>query len=523
MAVKEKTISGPLDRIPNLSHNSREHIPPNSVKERRYRNVYYNGGRSFTLQQVYDKLFEESYQQWKSIQIKKSRGDRCPPTYYDKIENDKQKKLLYEVIWQIGDMDDTGFDTVPDDAIKAEGLLKDFVAHLENLPYVCIVTKEKLDDPEWQPSFDEGIVIVNMAYHGDESTPHIHMPFIPYSRNMKRGVKIQNAFAETFKRLGYDTVMIQAVDKEGNLVWQTDENGNKVPQMKRSEHGAVGWIEEQKEVIHKMMYERYGWERNYKGANERGNLLLSDYKRERAAEKAKEAQRQQEKEEEQLSALQADTRKVSLDLKESQYKLEKINATIEKNEAIYQTDKKKKDTELSDLQQEIGKKKADYVALENRVLDIKVDELVAKANYKEVADKLTDKKKELEGIESDIAYKDEKIGELEASIQGLSDKAKSEEERANKAIRKAEIAEQVYDMMMVNPNDAKYEMQERIIELTYENEQLKEENKTLRGKLQQAYDYMKQFVINGRNMLEDFLEKTGQVIQSIQNVFRRGA
>ncbi len=160
-----------------------------------------------------------------------------------------------------------------------------------------------------------------------------------------------------------------------------------------------------------------------------------------------------------------------MDLKESQYKLEKINATIEKNEAIYQTDKKK----------------------------------------------------ELEGIESDIAYKDEKIGELEASIQGLSDKAKSEEERANKAMRKAKIAEQVYDMMMVNPNDAKYEMQERIIELTYENEQLKKENKTLRGKLQQAYDYMKQFVINGRNMLEDFWEKTGQVIQAIQNVFRRGA
>ncbi len=46
-------------------------------------------------------------------------------------------------------------------------------------------------------------------------------------------------------------------------MWQTDENGNKVPQMKRSEHGAVGWIEEQKEIIHKMMYERYGWERNY--------------------------------------------------------------------------------------------------------------------------------------------------------------------------------------------------------------------------------------------------------------------
>ena len=175
------------------------------------------------------------------------------------------------------------------------------------------------------------------------------------------------------------------------------------------------------------------------------------------------------------------------------------------------------------MQKEIGKKKAEYATLENSVLDIQVDELIAKANYREAEDKLTDKKKELKEIESDIAYKDEKLGELKASIQGLTDKAKSEEEKANEAMRKAEIAEQVYDMMIANPDNAKYEMQERIIELTYENEQLKAENKTLREKLQQAYDYMKQFVINGKNMLDDFLEKTGQVIHAIQNVFRRGA
>lgn len=72
-------------------------------------------------------------------------------------------------------------------------------------------------------------------------------------------------------------------------------------------------------------------------------------------------------------------------------------------------------------------------------------------------------------------------------------------------MRKLEIAEKVYNMMTVKLDNVRYEMQERIIELTYENEQLKAENKTLREKLQQAYDYMKQFVINGRNMLEDFL------------------
>lgn len=359
-----------------------------------------------------------------------------------------------------------------------------------------------------------------MVYHGDENTPHIHMPFVPYSRNMERGVAVQNAFAETFKRLGYDTRMMQAVDKDGNLVWQTDENGNQVPQMKRCEHGAVGWIEEQKEVIHKMMRERHGWNRNYKGTNERGNLLLSDYKRVRAAEKAKEAVKLQEKEEERLSELQANTRKTTEDLQQNQQELNVLKENIEKCEMQYQTDKKEKDEKLSDLEKEISRKTAESVKLDYSIIDLQVNELVAKASLKEVSDKVTDKKNELDGIATTIADKGIELGKIEACMQEWSNKADSEEVRAKEAMRKAEIAEEVYDMMMTNPEDAKYEMQERIIELTYENEQLKAENKSLREKLQQAYDYMKQFVINGRNMLEDFLEKAGQVVQK---VFRRGA
>jgi hypothetical protein len=51
--------------------------------------------------------------------------------------------------------------------------------------------------------------------------------------------------------------------------------------------------------------------------------------------------------------------------------------------------------------------------------------------------------------------------------------------------------------------------------LSYENESLKQENKELKEKLKQAYDYMKQFVIKGKNMLEDFLEKTEKVIERV--------
>ena len=63
-----KTISGAMESIPNLTHNSREHIPPNSVEERRYRNVYFDDD-GIGLKEVYDKLFEKSYQEWREKQI----------------------------------------------------------------------------------------------------------------------------------------------------------------------------------------------------------------------------------------------------------------------------------------------------------------------------------------------------------------------------------------------------------------------------------------------------------------------
>lgn len=56
---------------------------------------------------------------------------------------------------------------------------------------------------------------------------------------------------------------------------------------------------------------------------------------------------------------------------------------------------------------------------------------------------------------------------------------------------------------------------ERCIELTMEKEQLKQENASLRQKLQQAYDFMRGFVIAGRNMLEAFFEKIGEVREKV--------
>lgn len=88
------------------------------------------------------------------------------------------------------------------------------------------------------------------------------------------------------------------------------------------------------------------------------------------------------------------------------------------------------------------------------------------------------------------------------------------EEKTTKLERKAEIAEMVYDMACDSGgNEA---LREKLIDVMYENEQLKAENSKLRELLEKAYEFMKQFVLDGRNLLERFLESVGQVVEKVR-------
>ncbi|MBQ9199575.1 MAG: hypothetical protein IJ141_05300 [Lachnospiraceae bacterium] len=46
-----------------------------------------------------------------------------------------------------------------------------------------------------------------------------------------------------------------------------------------------------------------------------------------------------------------------------------------------------------------------------------------------------------------------------------------------------------------------------------ENQELKAENRSLRTKLEKAYDFMRQFAISGMNMMEHFLRSIGEWVQ----------
>ena len=421
-----RTISGAFHQEPNIEHNNRDHIPWNANSERADKNVIFvNGTKNFTLEQAYEKLFQESYEKWLEKERRKSRAKNAPPTYYEKIEQDKKKHLSYEVIWQIGDMDDTGYETNPEDAKIAEQILKEFAVHLMlDLPNVTSMSQNKIEDPDWKPPFDAGIIITNFALNGDESTPHLHMTFVPYSDHCSRGQQTQNALSKTFARMGYKTTMKHAVDKNNELVWQDTPEGKK-PQMVRDAFGAIEWIEEQKEWLAEQIEKRMNCERLFKGKNERGDLLLSDYRRERAAEKALEAE---------------------LELQRTQQVLEA--AKVQTAE------------ELEKLDNQITDKKED-LSIQQRLLDDSTESL-----------------KEL----------DEKIAEKDAKVK---------------------IADDLYNEISAKAENFDYF--NMIVDLRYENQALRDKIQELQSKLQQAYDFMKQFVINGRNLFEMFREQIGEV------------
>lgn len=110
---------------------------------------------------------------------------------------------------------------------------------------------------------------------------------------------------------------------------------------------------------------------------------------------------------------------------------------------------------------------------------------VAENEYAKYADMITDKKNKLEMLTS----------------------------KENELIERTKIAENVYDMFRQGGTD---DVREKLIDVMYENQRLHEENKSLRELLEKAYEFMKQFVIDGVNLLERFLESVGKVMEKLR-------
>ena len=91
----------------------------------------------------------------------------------------------------------------------------------------------------------------------------------------------------------------------------------------------------------------------------------------------------------------------------------------------------------------------------------------------------------------------------------VSDIAKKETEYAQFELAEAERLKK--ELLGVVDGDSY--LKEQVIELRYQNHVLREENRTLKDKLEKAYEFMKQFVIGGMNLLEKFMEWIGEKVR----------
>lgn len=151
-----------------------------------------------------------------------------------------------------------------------------------------------------------------------------------------------------------------------------------------------------------------------------------------------------------------------------------------------------------------------------------------------------DKKKSYEEYTKKNAVLVEKMNTLEEQIRGLEQRKfdKLEEAQAEEikldivkmelqeAVREFEDVQKEADFVKeqamhqyekyrrVEPSERGTAMFDDMLRLKRENMILEDENRTLKEKLQKAYDFMKQFTINGLNMLECFLESVGERVHS---------
>ncbi len=170
----KKTISIRIGKG-SISHNNRKFVAKNVDEKRVKDNVILCCGN---LKDVYDDLFGAALAEYNA---KQKRKDRRIENYLDHIENGKQEKPFYELIFQIGNKDNTPCGT-PDAEIATEILREYYDDFLKRNPHIRVF---------------------NAVIHLDEATPHLHVDFVPFATGQSRGLSTRNSLSRALEQQGF--------------------------------------------------------------------------------------------------------------------------------------------------------------------------------------------------------------------------------------------------------------------------------------------------------------------------------
>ena len=238
------------------------------------------------------------------------------------------------------------------------------------------------------------------------------------------------------------------------------------------------WAEAEKDDIALIMsWYRIDWK---KKDTHNKHLSVLDYKKQ---ERAKEVAAL----EEELEGAQ-----VVLELKEE--RIESLEKEIESKRDCFRKEQYEAQKKLDDTIAENQK-------LQSETTDLRLKNSELQMEYYENVDKLTDKKKEIEAAQKEAD-----------KWMMISDTAKWQIERAQFEMEEAERLKKE----LLGAVDGDDYLKEQVIELRYQNQILREENRSLKDKLEKAYEFMKQFVIGGINLLEKFMEWIGEKVKDVE-------
>lgn len=155
----------------DIRHNNRLFRPSNVDHSRTPDNITLARDN---IQDAYRRLFDESVINYNENQ---KRNDRKIKNYFDKIYRSKKEKTFYEFIVQVGNQNDQ-----PNQK-KCEAILEDFHKMMQK------------DYPN--------MAIFNSVIHVDESTPHLHLDFIPIGEGYKKGLEKRVSMQKALQNLGF--------------------------------------------------------------------------------------------------------------------------------------------------------------------------------------------------------------------------------------------------------------------------------------------------------------------------------
>lgn len=258
----------------SLAHNRRAFKAENVNPEKTQYNICY---RDENLKEVYKELFDEAVERYNVGK----RNDRKITNYYEKIRLGKQEKLFHEVIFQVGNCGDMAVGT--EEGELAVKVLDDFIKDFEKR--------------------NPTLRLFNCYLHLDESTPHLHVDFVPYVSGWTgKGMDTKVSLKQALKNLGFP----------GGSKRDTELNQ---------------WINHEKEVLAEVA-KKYGIEWEQKGTHEEHLDVYNFKKKERKKE---------------VQALEQEKEYLTAENESLAFKISEVKADIEKLEDEKLQFKKDKD------------------------------------------------------------------------------------------------------------------------------------------------------------------------------------